>query len=157
MAVAEIKRPWLCCQIGARERYAVPRAIATCGSLDRLGIAEVDFWAPGWSKCVVKCGIISPRAQRIMEYVAPMSFSICYQNGCVACFSQSRYTAKRGWSWIVCEPLWWWQTLAGIPYFLTKRQPVSSWQSVSRFRGRVTNAGFDCRKTNRRLVSDLGA
>jgi glycosyltransferase involved in cell wall biosynthesis len=41
MAVAEVKRPWICCQIGARERYAVPRAIATCRSLDRL---ITDSW-----------------------------------------------------------------------------------------------------------------
>src|SRR5438046_5395419 len=72
-----------------------------------------------------------------MEYVAPMSFSICYQNGCVACFSQSRYAAKRGWSWIACEPLWWWQKLAGIPYCLG---------SAARFRGRVTLASIAVRQ-----------
>jgi hypothetical protein len=58
------------------------------------------------------------------------------------------YSEQTDWSWIICEPLWWRQAMVGIPYFLAKRQPVS-W--------RVTNAGFDCRKTNRRLVSDLGA
>jgi glycosyltransferase involved in cell wall biosynthesis len=46
MAVAELKRPWICCQIGAREHYAVPRAIAACRSLDRL---ITDSWvAPTW-------------------------------------------------------------------------------------------------------------
>jgi GT2 family glycosyltransferase len=41
-------------------------------------------------------------------------------------FSQFRYAARRGWSWIICEPLWWWQAMVGIPYCLAKRQPVSS-------------------------------
>jgi GT2 family glycosyltransferase len=40
-------------------------------------------------------------------------------------FSQFRYACKRGGSWIVREPLWWWQALAGIPYCLRKRRPVS--------------------------------
>jgi GT2 family glycosyltransferase len=40
-------------------------------------------------------------------------------------FSQFRYACKRGWSWVVREPLWWWQALAGVPYCLRKRKPVS--------------------------------
>ena len=40
-------------------------------------------------------------------------------------FSQFRYAFKRGWSWVVREPLWWYQALTGIPYCLRKRRPVS--------------------------------
>ena len=40
-------------------------------------------------------------------------------------FSQFRYACKRGWSWVIREPIWWWQALAGIPYCLRKRRPVS--------------------------------
>jgi GT2 family glycosyltransferase len=40
-------------------------------------------------------------------------------------FSQFRYACKRGWSWGIREPLWWWQALAGITYCLGKRRPVS--------------------------------
>lgn len=40
-------------------------------------------------------------------------------------FSQFRYACKRGWSWVIREPAWWWQALAGIPYCLRKRRPVS--------------------------------
>jgi len=47
-------------------------------------------------------------------------------------FSQFRYAAKRGWSWIIREPLWWWQALAGIPYCLAKRHPVS-WAGYKRW------------------------
>jgi GT2 family glycosyltransferase len=47
-------------------------------------------------------------------------------------FSQFRYACKRGGSWIVREPLWWWQALAGIPYCLRKRRPVS-WANYKRW------------------------
>ncbi len=47
-------------------------------------------------------------------------------------FSQFRYACKRGWSWVVREPTWWWQALAGIPYCLRKRRP-SSWAAYKRW------------------------
>ena len=46
--------------------------------------------------------------------------------------SQFRYACKRGWSWIVREPAWWWQALTGIPYCLRKRRPVS-WAAYRRW------------------------
>jgi GT2 family glycosyltransferase len=47
-------------------------------------------------------------------------------------FSQFRYACKRGWWWVVREPLWWWQALAGVPYCLRKRRPVS-WAGYKRW------------------------
>jgi GT2 family glycosyltransferase len=47
-------------------------------------------------------------------------------------FSQFRYACKRGWSWVVREPAWWWQALVGIPYCLQKRRPVS-WAGYKRW------------------------
>jgi GT2 family glycosyltransferase len=49
-------------------------------------------------------------------------------------FSQFRYACKRGFSWVVREPAWWWQALVGIPYFLKKRNPIS-WVSYKRWLG----------------------
>ena len=37
-------------------------------------------------------------------------------------FSQFRYACKRGLSWAIREPVWWWQALKGIPYCLCKRR-----------------------------------
>jgi hypothetical protein len=42
-------------------------------------------------------------------------------------FSQLRYACKRGWSWVVREPIWWCEALSGIPYCIRKRRPVSWW------------------------------
>ena len=47
-------------------------------------------------------------------------------------FSQFRYACKRGWSWVVREPVWWWQALGGILYCLRRRRPVS-WASYRRW------------------------
>ena len=47
-------------------------------------------------------------------------------------FSQFRYACKRGWSWVIREPNWWWQALGGIPYCVRKRRPVS-WAGYERW------------------------
>jgi GT2 family glycosyltransferase len=60
----------------------------------------------------------------------PFPFAICTLIWRV--FSQFRYACKRGWSWVVREPLWWGRALVGIPYCLRKRSPVS-WASYKRW------------------------
>jgi GT2 family glycosyltransferase len=40
-------------------------------------------------------------------------------------FSQFRYACKRGPQWVIQEPVWWWQAVAGVPYCLKKRSPIS--------------------------------
>jgi len=47
-------------------------------------------------------------------------------------FSQFRYACKRGGSWVIREPSWWWQALDGIPYCVRKRRPVS-WKGYKRW------------------------
>jgi GT2 family glycosyltransferase len=47
-------------------------------------------------------------------------------------FSQFRYACKRGWSWVIREPTWWCQALAGIPSCFRKRTLVS-WASYKRW------------------------
>src|SRR6266481_8671701 len=46
--------------------------------------------------------------------------------------SQFRYACQRGFSWAIREPAWWWQAVAGFPYCLAKRHPVS-WTSYKRW------------------------
>ena len=47
-------------------------------------------------------------------------------------FSQFRYACKRGWSWVIREPNWWWQALGGIAYCVRKHSPVS-WGGYKRW------------------------
>jgi GT2 family glycosyltransferase len=46
--------------------------------------------------------------------------------------SQFRYACQRGFSWAIREPTWWWQAVAGVPYCLAKRHPVS-WAGYKRW------------------------
>jgi len=39
--------------------------------------------------------------------------------------SQARYAAGRGISWLIREPLWWWDAIKGLPQALHRRHPVS--------------------------------
>lgn len=47
-------------------------------------------------------------------------------------FSQFHYACKRGASWVVREPVWWWRALMGIPYCLHKRQAIP-WAQYKRW------------------------
>jgi GT2 family glycosyltransferase len=46
--------------------------------------------------------------------------------------SQFRYACRRGFGWLIREPAWWWQAMAGVPYCLAKRHPVS-WAGYKRW------------------------
>jgi GT2 family glycosyltransferase len=46
--------------------------------------------------------------------------------------SQFRYARRRGFGWLIREPGWWWQAMAGVPYCLAKRHPVS-WAGYKRW------------------------
>jgi GT2 family glycosyltransferase len=46
--------------------------------------------------------------------------------------SQFRYACSRGWSWVIREPVWWCEALAGIVYCVRKRKPVS-WAGYKRW------------------------
>jgi hypothetical protein len=59
-------------------------------------------------------------------------FPFAFGMAAVRVFSQFRYACKRGWSWVVREPAWWCEALAGIPSCLQKRTPVS-WASYKRW------------------------
>ena len=46
---------------------------------------------------------------------------------------QFRYACRRGWSWVIREPRWWWQALRGSIGIWRLRQPVD-WPSYHRWR-----------------------
>ncbi len=46
--------------------------------------------------------------------------------------SQFGYACKRGWSWIIREPLWWLEAATGLPAALRKRRPIS-WSGYKRW------------------------
>jgi GT2 family glycosyltransferase len=46
--------------------------------------------------------------------------------------SQARFAMKRGPSWLLREPVWWWQALIGIPQALSQRKPVT-WEGYKKW------------------------
>ena len=46
--------------------------------------------------------------------------------------AQFRYACTRGWSWVLREPVWWWEALTGIPRCLRRRKPVP-WAGYKRW------------------------
>jgi GT2 family glycosyltransferase len=64
----------------------------------------------------------------IMRCPFPFAVAIAAWRVC----SEFGYACKRGWSWIVREPFWWWEAAKGIPAALRKRHPVS-WNGYKRW------------------------
>jgi GT2 family glycosyltransferase len=54
-------------------------------------------------------------------------FPYCLGLAVYRIFSQFRYACKRGPSWVLREPVWWWQALVGVKYCLHKRSSIP-WQ-----------------------------
>jgi len=82
--------PWICCQIGAREHYAIPRAINRRGFLSEL---ITDFWlAPGAASSTFKNGF-SDRYHSDLKNAKVQS-----DNFSVAAFElKSRLGGNNGW------------------------------------------------------------
>ncbi|BDS07644.1 hypothetical protein NT6N_26840 [Oceaniferula spumae] len=47
-------------------------------------------------------------------------------------FSQARYAYSRGWYWLLLEPVWWWQAIAGVFPALDRRKSLS-WAGYRRW------------------------
>jgi hypothetical protein len=84
---------WICCQLGAREHYAVPRAINRSGFLSEL---ITDFWlAPGAASSAFKNGF-SDRYHSELKNAKVQS-----DNFSVAAFElKSRLGGNNGWELI---------------------------------------------------------
>lgn len=47
-------------------------------------------------------------------------------------FVQFRFACQQGLSWVIREPVWWWQAFKGVPYALRKAKPFS-WVNYRRW------------------------
>lgn len=53
------------------------------------------------------------------------SFPQCLGLSAYRVLAQFRYACRRGFGWVIREPIWWWQAAGGLAYCLRRRQPVS--------------------------------
>lgn len=93
---------WICCQVGAREHYAVPRALHR-----RRALAELitDYWMDGSFTSGVAAGMVSRLAARHHEDLADASVKN-FNAGYFQIGAEFKLLRKTGWDAIVKRNLW---------------------------------------------------
>ena len=90
---------WICCQLGAREHYAIPRALHARGALQKL---ITDIWIPPRHLL----GMINHRLRERFEPALPGEL-VCSANLRALSFEAlSRFTHKEGWPLILERNKW---------------------------------------------------
>ena len=96
---ANARMNWICCQLGARERYAVARALHRCGMLE---ILLTDAWFPP-SNALGKTG----RSLRERFHKELASATISASNLRVIGFElRAKIAAQRGWAQMIARNVW---------------------------------------------------
>src|SRR2546430_13834006 len=93
---------WICCQLGAREHYAIPRALSRQGSLDQL---LTDAWEP--PKSILR--IVGERTSEIRDqwHEELKAATVTSFNWSLIAFEiLARANRLRGWSLIVARNHW---------------------------------------------------
>jgi glycosyltransferase involved in cell wall biosynthesis len=97
---------WVCCQIGAREHYAIPRALFRQGALDHL---LTDAWAPpGSSLAALPLGL----GQRFHPDLTEARVR-AWNAGLLAFEMTARLKRLSGWPLIVARNHWFQQKVVG--------------------------------------------
>src|SRR6266513_2781149 len=100
---------WICCQLGAREHYAIPRALSRQGSLDQL---LTDAWVP--PKSILR--IVGERTSEIRDrwHEELKAATVTSFNWSLIAFEiLARANRLRGWSLIVARNNWFqWKVVA---------------------------------------------
>src|SRR5438876_1965865 len=93
---------WLCCQIGAREHYAIPRALFRMGMLAYL---LTDAWVPPSSLLAKICGRGSNLAERFHDTL-PDARVKAFNSSLIVFEMLARARRLRGWTRIVARNRW---------------------------------------------------
>ena len=90
---------WICCQLGAREHYAIPRALHSRGALEKL---MTDLWIPPHHPL----GMVNHRMRERHEAALPAGL-VCSANLRALSFeTRSRFQHKEGWPLILERNKW---------------------------------------------------
>ncbi len=93
---------WLCCQLGAREHYAIPRALLRVGMLESL---ITDAWIPPSSLVEKACGRGTKLAERFHSELrnAPLK---AFSSSLVVFETLARVRGLSGWPKIIARNRW---------------------------------------------------
>src|SRR5438874_5384143 len=93
---------WLCCQIGAREHYAIPRALFRMGMLEYL---LTDAWFPPSSLLAKICGRGSKLAERFHDELSDARVKD-FGSSLIMFEAFARARRLSGWARIVARDRW---------------------------------------------------
>ena len=93
---------WLCCQLGAREHYAIPRALLR---LDMLAYLLTDAWVPPSSLLAKICRRGSSLAERFHDTL-PDARVKAFNSSLIAFEMLARAQGLRGWARIIARNRW---------------------------------------------------
>src|SRR5207249_2585039 len=93
---------WLCCQIGAREHYAIPRALFRMGM---LGYLLTDAWFPPSSLLAKICGRGSKLAERFHDELSDARVKD-FSSSLIMFEAFARARRLSGWARIVARDRW---------------------------------------------------
>jgi glycosyltransferase involved in cell wall biosynthesis len=93
---------WVCCQLGAREHYAIPRALLR---VDRLGYLLTDAWVPPSSLIAKLCGRRSKLGERFHEELRDRPVK-AFNSSLILFELLARARRLGGWEKIIARNRW---------------------------------------------------
>jgi len=93
---------WICCQLGAREHYAVPRALSRMGILEAL---VTDAWVPPSSLLAKICGRESKLGERFHNELSDARVK-AFNSSLILFETLARARGLNGWPKIVARNRW---------------------------------------------------
>jgi glycosyltransferase involved in cell wall biosynthesis len=114
---------WLCCQLGAREHYAIPRALFRLGTLDWL---ITDAWVPPSSILAKICGQESRLSERFHAELRDARVK-AFNSSLILFETFARARHLRGWPKIVARDRWFQRKVVS---FLRSQLSTSDYQPI---------------------------
>jgi glycosyltransferase involved in cell wall biosynthesis len=96
----DCRMKWICCQLGAREHYAIPRALSRLGTLDWL---ITDAWVPPSSILAkISAGNLADRFHTELSDARVMAFNLSL----IRFEALARARDLKGWAGIIARNRW---------------------------------------------------
>src|SRR6478736_4612793 len=93
---------WICCQLGAREHYAIPRALSRVGMLEHV---VTDAWFPRSSLLAKICGTDSKVAERFHDELSDARVR-AFNSSSILFEMSTRARGLRMWPGIIARNRW---------------------------------------------------
>jgi glycosyltransferase involved in cell wall biosynthesis len=114
---------WICCQLGAREHYAIPRGLFRLSVLDQL---VTDAWVPPSSFLAKVCGRTSKFGDRFYDELRDARVT-AFNSSLVLFETLARARGLRGWAKIIPRNQWFQRKVVS---FLRSQPPTLNDQLV---------------------------